>query len=120
MVILAHQNRDGVIMRKPVCSKCGNDLEDNRIGKQRYCKSCHCKNMRENRPKHSELSEMQRIKSNARSYANVYLRRGVIKKMPCEICGSPLSQIHHKDYSLPLVVSWLCRDHHLETHRQNS
>ena len=99
------------------CSKCGSILEQNRIGKQRYCKSCHAEFMRLNRPKHSELKEESRLKANARSYLNVYLKRGSIVKEPCAICGDSHAEAHHEDYSKPLEVIWLCREHHLSHHR---
>lgn len=98
------------------CSKCGHELEEHRKGKQRYCNACHAQNMRMTRPKHSDLTEDQRKKANARSYLNVYIRRGVIKKLPCLFCGSTKSQAHHYDYSKPLEVTWLCREHHLTLH----
>lgn len=72
--------------------------------------------MRRNRPKHSDLSEEMRLRANARSYANVYLRRGKLKKKPCERCGDPKVQMHHEDYSQPLQVKWLCRKCHLQLH----
>ena len=102
----------GVINRQ--CSKCNDDLGD-RYGKQRYCKKCHAEWMRKFRPKHRELKDGARKKANARSYANVYLKRGIIKKQPCYICGSP-AQMHHEDYSKPLEIIWICRKHHLELH----
>src|SRR5208282_5367267 len=58
----------------------------------------------------------QRRKSNARSYAHVYRDLGRIKKEPCKVCGSLDSRMHHRDYSKPTVVEWLCRKHHLEWH----
>ena len=71
--------------------------------------------MRENRPRHSELSDEQRIKANARSYANVYQRRGKLLPEPCEVCGSEQVQKHHADYGKPLQVAWLCvKDHRAE------
>lgn len=106
--------KEGVVSR--ACSKCGCDLSE-RFGKQRYCKACHAKNMRENRPKHSELPELARKKANARSYANVYLKRGYIKRGPCEICGDSKAEMHHDDYDKPAHVRWLCRPHHLEWHQ---
>lgn len=101
---------------KETCSKCGGKLEDSRIGKQTYCKDCHAQYMRINRPKHSELSGEQRKKANARSYLYVYIRRGKVEKLPCLFCGSLNSEAHHRDYSKPLEVTWLCRKHHLMNH----
>lgn len=71
--------------------------------------------MRRNRPQHSELTEQQRQKANARSYANVYLKRGWLTRLGCEVCGKT-AQMHHEDYSQPLQVRWLCRSHHLAEH----
>lgn len=101
--------------RKKNCSKCGKEIENSRVGKYAYCKSCHAEYMRLNRPKHSELSESARLKSNARSYIHVYIQRGKVEIKGCEICGAP-AECHHDDYSKPLEVHWLCRDHHLELH----
>lgn len=98
------------------CSKCGHELESNRKGKQRYCRSCHAENMRLTRPKHSELTELQRMRANARSYLHVYIKRGKIKKQPCLFCGNTEVEAHHHDYSKPLEVTWLCKDHHLINH----
>lgn len=56
------------------------------------------------------------MKDNARSYLGVYVRRGRVKRGPCEICGST-AEAHHEDYGKPLDVRWLCRVHHLEYHR---
>lgn len=53
---------------------------------------------------------------NARSYLHVYVKRGKVKKGPCEVCGSLDVEPHHDDYSKPLQVHWLCRTHHLELH----
>ena len=54
---------------------------------------------------------------NARSYAHVYLKRGKLKKEPCQECGDLISEMHHPDYSKPLKIIWLCRVCHLELHR---
>jgi hypothetical protein len=102
------------------CSNCGEPLQENRIGKQRYCLYCHNAHMRKIRPKHSELTEAQRLKANARAYLNVYVKRGQVVKQPCCVCGSEKSQAHHDDYSKPLEVRWYCRLHHNEFHQQNS
>ena len=63
-----------------------------------------------------DLTPEQRLKDNCRSYAGVYLRRGKLQREPCEKCGSESSQMHHDDYSKPLIVRWLCRWCHLALH----
>lgn len=97
-----------------LCSKCG---KPRRTGGSR-CLECHAKWMRDWR-QHHPLTPEQKFKSNARSYANVYQRRGKLKPQPCEVCGSP-AQKHHDDYARPLDVHWLCRQHHLSVHRSLS
>lgn len=107
-------------MIKPICSKCNCELEPTRTGKQRYCKKCHADNMKQSRPNYSGLTDEQRLKSNARAYLRVYIKRGKIVKHPCSVCGDKNSQAHHEDYSKPLEVSWYCRKHHLEHHHATS
>jgi hypothetical protein len=81
-----------------------------------YCHSCHAAYMRKNRPKHSELAPLARMKANARAYANAYQARGKLKPEPCLLCGSTDVQKHHVDYGRPLDVLWFCRPCHLEQH----
>ena len=102
------------------CSRCGS-LHDRSRGKKHpgtasYCHACHARYMRENRPSYSDLTPEQRKKAKARSYANIYKRRGKLVQQPCEYCGDPHSQIHHDDYDKPLEVRWLCRPCHLKRH----
>jgi hypothetical protein len=76
------------------------------------CKAAYMRNWRKNHP----LNDEQRFKANARSYANAYQRRGLVKKEPCMLCGSENSQKHHPDYSKPLFIIWLCKEcHQVET-----
>lgn len=95
-----------------VCNKC---KINERVGKQRWCKSCRAEWMRKNRLKHSELNQTQKLKANARSTANIYLKRGKILRENCS-CGNVGEEMHHEDYSKPLVVVWLCRECHLKKH----
>lgn len=83
----------------------------------RYCHTCHAAYMRQWRQSHP-LTQPQRTKANARSYAKVYLRRGKLSRQPCEICGNPSTQMHHDDYSKPLAVRWLCPTHHHDLHNK--
>lgn len=97
------------------CSNCNKKVEASRTG-QRYCTKCHNAYMRKNRRRHSELTDVQRKKANCRSYANVYIKRGKLIKMPCEICGDKKTEMHHEDYDKPLSVRWFCRKHHMAKH----
>ena len=45
------------------------------------------------------------------------IRRGLLKKGPCEYCGSLKVHAHHEDYANPLDVKWLCPKHHLLRHK---
>lgn len=94
------------------CSVCGTWHE--RLF-SRYCNGCANRYMREWRKTHP-LTVEQRRKANARSMAKVYQKRGKLIPKPCEVCGSLNVQKHHDDYSKPLEVRWLCRDHHHEHH----
>lgn len=91
---------------------CGNKRRS--IG-QKNCRECHSKAVKKWRESHPLTGE-QRLRSIARSYLKVYVRRGKIKKMPCEKCGNQEVHGHHSDYSKPLEVRWLCRSHHLAEH----
>lgn len=55
-------------------------------------------------------------KYNARKIVFVNVRSGKLKKENCKICGNKKSEAHHKDYSKPLDIIWLCKEHHTEEH----
>ncbi len=112
---MRERNKKGSI--KTDCSKCDNPIEENRVGKYRYCLSCHNDYMKQNRKKHSELTDEQRLKANCRSYVNVYIRRGKVIPEPCILCNDENSEAHHEDYSKPLDIIWLCRKCHLDYHK---
>ena len=59
----------------------------------------------------------QRNPEKARAHTKVAyaLKKGKLKKQDCH-CGRP-GEAHHDDYSKPLEVRWLCRQHHREWHR---
>ncbi len=46
------------------------------------------------------------------------LRKGTLIRKPCIICGAEPEYGHHTDYSKPLEVEWLCREHHYRAHRR--
>lgn len=48
------------------------------------------------------------------------LRGGILRKGPCEVCGTSQQVVgHHDDYDRPLSVRWLCETHHKEWHREH-
>ena len=44
---------------------------------------------------------------------------GKIKKQPCMVCNNIKVEGHHKDYSKPYDVTWLCRKHHYVIHQNH-
>jgi len=88
--------------------QCGHDQAETIVG----CRECHNAYAREWRKAHPPSLE-QRKKNSCTSMARVYLQRGKIKRKPCRLCKSPNAQMHHRDYSKPLKVEWLCRDCHM-------
>ncbi len=53
----------------------------------------------------------------ARQLVMSYIRRGKLKRGRCEKCRK-LGHAHHDDYTKPLKVRWLCRQHHDKWHKQ--
>lgn len=58
------------------------------------------------------------IRKNAQIIAGNAIRDGKLKRMPCFVCGAD-ADAHHPDYSAPLAVSWLCREHHAQLHKEH-
>ena len=81
------------------------------------CKTCKAARMRAYRQAGRWLW-MYTDKAKARCYLNVALKRGKVARLPCAVCGEAKVQAHHKDYSKPLDVQWLCGFHHRELHSQ--
>lgn len=114
-------------------------MGDGRLNK---CKDCCRKHARENRQDNLEakraydrerfrrperkakVSKYQRAmrarhpkKYAARTAVGNAIRDGRLTKKPCQVCGTAHDvQAHHTDYSKPLDVQWLCRQHHWDAH----
>lgn len=58
---------------------------------------------------------IRKLKFYARRKLRYYVKKGVIKKLPCE-CGEKKVQAHHNDYNKPLEVVWLCITCHTKHH----
>lgn len=99
------------------CSRC--DRPRRRGG--RYCLIHHAEatrlwRRRNPEPKHRDLPPLERKKRNARKRIWMRIRRGVMKRFPCAVCGKEPAESHHPDYDKPLEVVFLCRDHHQVAH----
>lgn len=46
------------------------------------------------------------------------LKRGLLEKQPCEVCGDENAEAHHPSYDRPMDVQWLCRLHHKAEHKR--
>lgn len=98
---------------KKIFCDCGNSLAP----KSTRCYSCQGvarKLYRFNKLK----AEDYRQKERCRGVTRYKIYTGELKRLPCEVCGSVKSDAHHKDYSDPVNVVWLCRKHHLALHAE--
>ena len=59
--------------------------------------------------------EGEKLKVYARSVVDNAIRRGWIRRKPCEMCGGE-AEAHHADYAYALEIRWLCKDHHEVAH----
>lgn len=109
-------------MKYKQCSKCKeikvlsefNTRPDRKSGYRSECKKCQY---------HTQALRKRKINpERARAYCKLQYakRRGeIIKSNNCEECGTDENiQGHHKDYSLPYNVNWLCAKCHAKLHRQ--
>ena len=105
--------KKGVISEK--CSRCNSkrDFPD-----KKYCRKCNAAYLREWRKTH-ELTPEQKFKDNVRHKTNMRIKRGLLIKYPCEVCGDEKVEAHHDDYSKTYDVRWLCFKHHREHHKLN-
>lgn len=68
--------------------------------------------MRASRKWESENTDKRR----AATMVGNAIRDGRLERQPCEVCGASKVDAHHDDYTQPLHVRWLCRQHHAEWH----
>ncbi|RUU11036.1 hypothetical protein EOD23_11605 [Mesorhizobium sp. USDA-HM6] len=46
------------------------------------------------------------------------LKRGIIERQVCEVCGDPRTDAHHERHTEPLHIRWACRRHHKQLERE--
>ena len=57
------------------------------------------------------------LRRKAHNDTNHAIAAGILVRGSCVKCGSLRTHAHHKDYTKPLKVEWLCRKHHIELHK---
>lgn len=102
---------------REACIKCGGTSG---MVRGEMCRSCRAAYMREWRKKNG-VTFLYDDKAKARKQTKYAISTGVLVPQPCQMCGAVSAdgqqiQAHHFDYSKPLEVHWLCRDHHVQLH----
>jgi hypothetical protein len=112
------------MMIKKICELCGREFlgkADRRLC-SRLCRNrvvCHLVTGEKNTNyKDGRRTNGKRPHDNCYRQVRSALEKGIIVKEPCLICGNPKVEGHHKDYSKPLEVDWLCTKHHDVIDRQ--
>jgi hypothetical protein len=73
--------------------------------------------LRAEQSRRQRINPVTRPRVLARIKANAAVQVGKLARRPCEICGSTERvEKHHDDYTKPLNVRWLCKQHHMELH----
>lgn len=57
-----------------------------------------------------------RLQTSARMKVYHAIKRGLLKRQSCAVCGKKNACAHHPDYTKPFAVVWLCVRHHNELH----
>lgn len=58
-----------------------------------------------------------RIKVLARWYTKNEIKTSRVRREPCAFCGREQVEAHHKDYTQPLLIVWLCASCHHQIHQ---
>ncbi len=104
-------------------------------GRLNHCRSCVTKRVRKHRRENDSVRAYDRARGSRQSpeyLKNHYrqnpdakrahnavtnaIRDGKMEKEPCLFCGSSKVEGHHRDYSKPLDVIWLCPQCHKRLH----
>lgn len=95
-------------------------------GHLNICKTCKRADARAHRQtpagqaaeRRKYLQDKAADKRRARGLIINDVARGKLQRPPCQVCGKPNAEAHHRDYTRPRDVQWLCPEHHGQAHRQ--
>jgi len=100
---VTHRRNDG----RKVCSHCGARRDSAR---RSYCRRC-----RRAYDRARSTDPLRMLRRKVQATARRALAKGLITREPCR-CGAR-AQMHHRDYSKPLEVLWLCAGCHAHEYR---
>lgn len=116
-------------LREKTCTDCGETKwlsefchdarrKDGHMG---HCAECNKRRCRERYAKKPEWyakreDETPEFVKRARRALSQAVRSGRLIRLPCTVCMSGKAEGHHDDYSKPLEVVWLCKEHHRQRH----
>lgn len=120
---------------KITCKTCGKEANaafaNIKAGHGRFCsKACASKSRTGSKNAYWKggisKNKSRYLKIQKQRYPEKVLARGILRdavkhgkiiRGPCEVCGKDKDvHGHHEDYSQPLNVKWLCREHHFKLH----
>jgi len=127
-------------MKTKTCKRCSETkILDEFYARRNVCKSCvhvqhhqyrlahaeecrayeksrlHNPNRKLARKKNRCTAEQKR-KDLVRQKAQWAIKTGRLIPQPCRVCGEVKVEAHHRDYSKPFEVEWLCSLHHRRLH----
>ena len=112
------------------CSVCKNTKDMKEFGRDRnrptgisyFCFDCARKISKETRERYRGMETKKRSTENhnKKAYARLVvgrlIKRGILKKEPCFLCGTIRTEGHHLSYDFPKKVIWGCVVHHSNIH----
>ncbi len=106
------------VKKKSLCEYCYNKIKDETKDKKEYIKKYNNERNKiekrkvSNRLYSKKYRETHKEKYKAHKSLSKALYKKEILKRNCFVCGDINSVAHHFDYSKPLNVIWLCKNHH--------
>ena len=98
---------DNSRLRDPKRMKARRDYQRTEVGKAAHGRAC------------AKWIKKNPIKRAAHLIVSSAIKKGLLTKRPCEMCGCDVVNAHHDDYLKALDVRWLCDIHHAEWHSEN-
>jgi len=112
------QMADGYLGKCKTCAR--SDAKVHRLGRIESYHGYDKRRAKDPKRKAAQLQYQRKMRANnphkAKAWYSVAIaiKKGVLIRRPCEVCGATKTHAHHDDYRKPLDVRWLCFRHHRE------